>query len=185
MRSASPARHFFHLCGGESGASAGVALRQREQPPPLLHAGFTQTFPVLVVGCLVDTRARFRQPPVSHGIFERSCLSIHGPCPTGRDGEAAEPTAAQSAGEREPRASNGRPVQHLNFEIVRLPRRLLNTSHQHSLQRRRGRAVHRRLFFPARCPVLVFGPAPQGAIVVCHALSPCALGELIRAPDSG
>jgi len=87
----------------------------------LLRHHITQPLAVFLVANGEDSRATFRQPSGAYRGFERPTLAVYGPSPVIDGGEMTEVASAKAAAESQPRTSGGRPIEHLNFEIVCFP----------------------------------------------------------------
>jgi hypothetical protein len=87
----------------------------------LLRDHIAQPLAVFLVANGEDSRATLRQPSGAHRSFKRPTLAIDRPSPVIDGGEMAEVASAKAAAESQPRTSGGRPIKHLNFEIVCFP----------------------------------------------------------------
>jgi len=135
--------HFGYEHGQVDRSDHGTMSVLRESPSghlrSLLH-GFAEPLSIFVVVDARKRRALLGEPSPAHHRLESPSLFVDSPCFLVGDRKPAEYAAAAAARVGEPRPSGGRPVDHLDLEIVGIPGSLF--VHLHSdFPLRAGRVV--------------------------------------------
>ena len=97
----------------------------------LLH-GLAEPLPVFVILEIRKRWALLGEPSPAHQRLESPSLSVDRPRFLVSNREPAEYAAAAAARVGEPRPSGGRPIEHLDLEIVGIPGSLVISSHSDS-----------------------------------------------------
>jgi len=125
--------HFGYEHGQVDRSDHGTMSVLRESPSghlrSLLH-GFAEPLSIFVVVDARKRRALLGEPSPAHHRLESTSLSVDRPRFLVGNREPAECTAAAAARVGEPRPSTGRPIEHLDLEVVRIPGKLV--VHLHS-----------------------------------------------------
>ena len=124
--------HFCYEHGQVDRSDHGTMSVLRESPSGHLRSllqGLAEPLPVFVILDVSKRWALLGEPSPAHQRLESPSLFVDRPCFLVGDRKPAEYPAAAAARVGEPRPSGGRPIEHLDLEIVGIPRSLVINLH--------------------------------------------------------